>query len=360
MNALTLQLDCPGERGFTLRLAATLPASGITAVYGPSGCGKTTLLDCIAGLRRPARGGTLRFGDTIWQQDGLFVPPWQRRVGYVFQDARLLPHLNVAGNLRYASSRAPAAPPLPESELVSLLGLAPLLDHRPAALSAGQRQRVALARALLQAPHLLLLDEPLANLDTAASGAILALLARLKATLPMLYVSHDIEEVSAVADHIALLADGELVDQGPLIDMACRLDSRLSQEEQAAAILVGEVTEQDAGYGLTGVTVEGHTLYVNHLDQPAGSRRRLRVPARDVSLCLSRPEDSSILNILPVTVAGMEPQQAARVLLRLQLGQQYLLARITRKSAEALALKPGDTAFAQIKSVALLNEGTQP
>lgn len=245
-------------------------------------------------------------------------------------------------------------------QVVHWLELGQLLQRNPSALSAGQKQRVAIGRAVLSAPQLMLLDEPLANLDHSASQQCLAYLQHLaqQLDLPMLYVSHDIEEVSQLADHLVLLDQGELVDQGSLLDLCGRLDTRLSQEEQAAAIVMGTVGRHDPEFGLTELTVEGETLLVGHQPQAAGQKRRLRVPARDVSVCRKKPEDSSILNILPVTLAQMEADGDARVLLRLALGSQFLLARITRKSATRLQLQTGDQLFAQIKSAALLMESS--
>lgn len=358
MSELLVKLSCRGEDGFHLQLDCRLPGSGVTAIFGPSGSGKSTLLDCIAGLRDPDPGSLVRYGETTWLGNGRSLPPWRRPVAYVFQDARLFPHLDVAGNLDFARQRARGEPLAPRDALLQWLGLQPLLARKPDTLSAGQRQRVAIGRALLNNPRLLLLDEPLANLDHRASGECMALLQMLsrRLRLPMLYVSHDIEEVSNLADHILLLDNGRCADQGSMLDLSSRLDSRLSHHEQAAAILVGDISEPDDGYGLTGIRVEGETLYVNQLHQPIGASRRLRVPARDVSICLQRPNDSSILNILPVTIEQIEDCQGARLLLRLALGNQHLLARITRKSAQRLNLSPGDAVFAQIKSVALLNE----
>lgn len=358
MSGLDLRLDCRGEDGFRLQLDCRLPDSGVTAVFGPSGSGKSTLLDCIAGLRNPAPGSVIRFRDATWLEDGNNLPAWRRPVAYVFQDARLFPHLDVAGNLAFARQRARGEPLANFDDLVQWLGLEALLARQTDTLSAGQRQRVAIGRALLYNPALLLLDEPLANLDHRASAECMALLQMLarRLELPMLYVSHDIEEVSNLADHIMTLENGRCLDQGSMLVLSSRLDSRLSRHEQAAAILVGEVSEPDDGFGLTGIRVEGQTLYVNRLDQPAGARRRLRVPARDVSICLQEPADSSILNILPVIIDEIEECEGARLLLRLALGGQHLLARITRKSSERLGLAAGDSVFAQIKSVALLSE----
>ncbi len=360
MNELALRLDCPGEEGFRLQLDCRLPDTGITAIYGPSGSGKSTLLDCIAGLRRPAAGGLVRFRGESWLAQETFVPPWQRRVAYVFQDARLFPHLNVQQNLDYAASRRAGNGGASLEQVIRWLELGQLLQRDPAGLSAGQKQRVAIGRALLSAPQLLLLDEPLANLDHAASQQCLSCLQHLarELDLPMLYVSHDIEEVSQLADHLVLLEQGRIIDQGSLLDLCGRLDTRLSHEEQAAAILLGTVGRHDSEYALTELEVEGETLLVGHQQQAPGQKRRLRVPARDVSVCRQQPQDSSILNILPVTLTQLEADGEARVLLRLALGSQYLLARITRKSANRLQLQAGDRLFAQIKSAALLMESS--
>ena len=355
--SLTLDIRCEGEGNFTLAITCDIPNQGVTAIYGPSGSGKSTLLDCIAGLRQP-HDGTIHYNQQAWLDGSTNTPPWQRRIGYVFQDARLFPHLTVAGNLAYAAERAQGPQAMPEEKLQQILGLTELMTQKPDTLSAGQKQRVAIGRALLSAPQLLLLDEPLANLDQQASAECLGLLQQLagELELPMLYVSHDIEEVSQLADHLLLLDKGRLVEQGSLLALSSRLDTRLAHEEQAAAILQGTIRAQDDTFSLTEIDVEGETLYVNHLEQSPGAPRRLRIPARDVSICRSRPSDSSILNILPVTVTEIESCAGARLLLRLALGNQHLLARITHKSADRLQLQAGDQVFAQIKSVALLSE----
>lgn len=361
MNELTLKIHCLGDQGFELGVDCHVPDRGVTAIYGPSGSGKSTLLDCIAGLRNAEAGSVIRFRDQHWLSGDGPIPPWQRRIAYVFQDARLFPHLDVAGNLDFAERRATAEPPASRRTLVEWLEMESLLPQMPASLSAGQKQRVAIARALLSAPQLLLLDEPLANLDHIASARCLGYLQHLatELDLPILYVSHDMEEVSQLADHLLLLDDGQVKDQGSMLELSSRLDSRLSHEEQAAAILLGTVSGHDPEFGLSHIEVEGQVLQVNHLEQAVGSTRRVRIPARDVSIARSRPEDSSILNILPVTVSEMENCSGARLLLRLALGSQFLLARITRKSAQRLDIKPGDALFAQIKSAALLSEAAE-
>ena len=361
MSGLDLHINYLGEQGFRLQLKCKLPDQGITAIYGPSGSGKSTLLDCIAGLRQPGDDSSIQFQSDTWHDRTHNTPTWQRRIGYVFQDARLFPHLSVQQNLDYAlARRRPEPDRISLDKVITWLELADLLTRAPDTLSAGQKQRVAIARALLSAPRLLLLDEPLANLDHAASQQCLGYLQRLQEelNLPMLYVSHDIEEVTQLADHLALLDQGKLVDQGSLLDLCSRLDTRLSHEEQAAAITIGTITQHDEAYGITELDLEGQTLFVGHLPQAPGQQRRIRIPARDVSVCRERPSDSSILNILPVTLSEIENSGDTRILLRLALGSQFLLARITRKSAAELQLQVGDHLFAQIKSAALLMEAT--
>ena len=335
-----------------------MPASGITAIYGPSGSGKTTVLNCIAGLQGANRGSMIQFMSDIWQSDSTFIPPWQRGTGFVFQDARLFPHLSVKQNLNFAVQRRGDENRLPFNDVIDWLQLNDLLARLPESLSAGQKQRVAIGRALLSGPRLLLMDEPLANLDHAARDECLYYLRKLRNTLelPILYVSHNIEEVSQIADYLVLLENGRIESQGPLLELCSRLDTRLSHDEQAAAIVVGTIQSHDEQYGLSAFQIAGEILLVNHLESPIGQQQRLRIPARDVSICRARPLDSSILNIVPVELTEIEETGGSRVLLRLTLGEQFLLARITRKSVEALQLKIGDKVFAQIKSAALLTE----
>lgn len=362
MNGLQLDLALCADEAFSLTVKCHIPERGVTAVYGPSGSGKTTLLNCIAGLVSADPGSVVRFRDEIWQGPGCFRPPWERDIGVVFQDARLFPHLSVRENLEYALHRRRRHDDSIDLETAcQWLDLQALLNRPAPELSAGQKQRVAIARALLTAPRLLLLDEPLANLDKAARQQCLRYLQQLRDSidLPMVYVSHDMEEVSQMADNLLLLEHGKVVGEGSLLELCSRLDTGLSHEEQAASIVLGTVTGHDSRFGLTAIAVEGQIFQVNHLNQDIGTRCRLRIPARDISVCRERASDSSILNILPITLAEIEQTEANRVLLRLALGEQYLLARITRKSLEELELKTGDRLFAQIKSVALLIEALE-
>ena len=356
MSEICLNLSHVEESGFSLNFKCQVPTSGVTAIYGPSGSGKTTILNAVAGIQTTSGNSTIQFGDETWQDGTQITPPWQRRVGFVFQDARLFPHLNVRQNLEYALKRRGDETQPSFGEIVDWLDFKELLGRLPEHLSAGQKQRVAIGRALLCGPRILLMDEPLANLDHAARRECLHYIQRLRAELdiPILYVSHDIEEVSQIADKLLLLENGRLKAQGSLIDLCSRLDTRLSHEEHAAAIVTGAIQRHDTEFGLTEIRIDEQILLVNHLEAPLGQQQRIRIPARDVSICRARPLDSSILNIIPVELLEIETTSESRVLLRLSLGEQYLLARITRKSAELLKLTVGDKVFAQIKSAALL------
>ena len=356
MSGLAVRLTVPGADDFSLAVDTELPDRGVTAIYGPSGSGKTTLLECLAGLRRGDGENLVRYREQLWEGPGQFVPPWQRGIGFVFQDARLFPHLSVTENLHYGRRRQQGAVTALPEQVIEWLELGALLDRAPSSLSAGQRQRVAIGRALLSSPRLLLLDEPLANLDHRARRQCLHYLQSVRnaTDLPMIYVSHDIEEVSQLADHLLLLDHGRIEAQGPTLELCSRLDSRLAEDEQTAAIVSGTVARHDPEFSLTELNIEGTPVYVNQVDDPVGGRRRLRIPARDISICRERPRATSILNIFPVEVVGMRESGNGRLLLRLALGSQFLVARITRKSAVELALNIGEQVYAQIKSVALL------
>ncbi|WOJ97245.1 molybdenum ABC transporter ATP-binding protein [Congregibacter brevis] len=355
MNQLLLTIEHRDPSGFYLSVNTQIPQSGVTALFGPSGSGKTTILDCIAGLRPDITDATIVFDNETWQEGTQHTAPWQRSLGYVFQDARLFPHMTVAQNLAFAAKHAPA--PIDGDEIAGWMNIQTILDRLPETLSAGQQARVAIARALMRNPQLLLLDEPLANLDKRAAAQCLACLARIhqERDLPIIYVSHQIEEVSTIADQILLIDNGKVVEQGPLLELASELDTQLAEDESAASLLSVEVFGIDSDFGLTELRVDGQSLWVAG-DEHHGSTRRLRVPARDVSVCRERPTDTSIQNILPVTLVEIRRLSKAHCLLRLQLSEQCLLARITRRSEEDLKLRTGDQLFAQIKSTALLGD----
>ena len=345
--------------GFALDVDLDLPASGVTAVFGPSGCGKTTLLRCIAGLERGT--GRLDVNGDAWQDATNFLPAHRRPLGYVFQDARLFAHLTVRGNLEYGMRRAFRGASGPDSRgldsVVELLGLGPLLDRFPERLSGGEQQRVAIARALLTAPRLLLLDEPLAALDLARKQEILPYLERLRDELemPVLFVSHAADEVARLADHIVVMDAGRAVAQGPLGATLARIDLPIRLGEDAGAVFAGTVAERDAGWHLARVEFDGGELWVRDSGAALGSRVRLRILARDVSIAASRHDDVSIMNMLPATVtAHAGEDHPALVLVQLHVGGTALLARLTRRSAQRLDLAPGRRVWVQIKAVALI------
>ena len=349
--------------GFALDVETRLPGHGVTAVFGPSGCGKTTLLRAVAGLTRPAPGRVVVNGD-IWQDDArrLWRPTHQRALGVVFQDSGLFEHLTVQGNLDFGLRRVPPAErrvALPQA--VELLGIGPLLARRPAQLSGGERQRVAIARALATSPRLLLMDEPLAALDAARKAELLPYFERLSRELgvPMLYVTHSLDEVARLARHLLLIDAGRVTAQGPAAALLARLDVARQHGDDASALIEGTVAALDADYQLLQVRFDGGAIQcgprAGAVPPAPGQRVRLRVLARDVSLALSRARDTSILNVLPATVQSLADDGPAQTLVALEVGGTPLLARVTRKSTEALALTPGQPVYAQIKGVAVLD-----
>jgi len=346
------------EKGdFLLDAELDVPGKGVSAVFGPSGCGKTTLLRAIAGLE-PCADGFLRVGDSVWQQDGFTVPTHRRAVGYVFQEPSLFAHLDVRRNLEYGLKRAPASEHRISMErAITLLGIEPLLKRRADQLSGGERQRVAIARALAMSPGILLMDEPLSALDAARKQEILPYLESLNDALdiPVLYVSHSPDEVARLADYLVLLEAGRVTATGPVDEILTRLDLPLAHGEEAEALIKATVAGHDDEYNLTHLDFAGGRFTVTHKQLPLGHSVRLRVAAKDVSLTLEHQSGTSILNIFPASVEELMPVGSAQVMVRLITGGVPMLARITRKSASLLDLKPGKTVFAQAKSVALLS-----
>ena len=367
---------------FVLDVDLTLPAKGVTVLYGQSGSGKTTLLRCLAGLEH-APGGVLNVDGDQWQGDELFVPTHKRPIGYVFQEPSLFEHLTVEGNLSYAQKRVDLAGSsgsvLSSKEVIELLGIENLMQRKPNQLSGGEKQRVAIARALFSQPELLLMDEPLASLDTQRKREILPYLEKLRLELkiPIVYVTHSIDELSRLADWVVVLDQGRVVASGSLADVLTALDSPM-QLDYAGVVLETTILSREAQWALMRVSFIGGELLLADNGRAEGETLRVRVDARDVSLTLSQHTDTSILNALPATVIEISAclSQDA-VLVKLGLGHQstaaldeskamdeqskasrdsneMLLSRITRRSAEHLALAVGSQVWAQIKSVAVL------
>jgi len=344
--------------GFDLDVAFTAPLPGVVALFGVSGAGKSSLVNLIAGLARPD-AGHIRVGDDVLFDAGrgVDVPVERRRIGYVFQDARLFPHQGVAANLRYGLNRAPAGDRrIGFDAVVDLLGLEVLLTRRPHHLSGGERQRVALGRALLAQPRLLLMDEPLASLDAARKREVLPYVERLRdeLKLPIVYVSHAMNEVARLADTLVLLDRGRVLAHGPLTELAARADLPLADDGfDVGAIFDARVAHHDAERGLTALAFAGGSLLSPLLDLPLGTHRRIRIRARDVVLATRRPEAISLHNILPGTVLDVTPRGPAGALVRIQVGEAVLLARVTRDAVTQLGLRPGVAAFALLKSAVI-------
>ena len=346
------------RRGFTLDVNLQLPSRGITALFGASGSGKTTCLRILAGLEQQAKGRVSVAGE-VWQDSakGTFRPVHQRALGYVFQEASLFDHLTVQDNLKYGYRRTPRVQRQQGwDHAVALLGIGHLLQRWPHELSGGERQRVAIGRALASSPRLLLMDEPLAALDAPRKAEILPYLERLQAELliPMVYVSHAIDEVARLADHLVLMDAGRVTASGPTIPMLTRLDLPLAHGDTAGAVLTCTVVSHDAQDHLTTTEFSGGRLLVSRQSAAVGQRLRIRVQARDVSLTLQQQTGTSILNILRGTVLTLSPDSPGQLMVAIDVGGCTLLARITVRSAQALGLASGMTVFAQIKGVAIL------
>ena len=353
---LSLKLTRGGEAAFELSVDLTLPSSGTTVIFGPSGGGKTTILRAIAGLE-PDVKGHIRINQQTWQAPGVFLPAHQRRVGFVFQHSALLPHLSVEQNLRYGWQRVGGT----EAEFVQCvqqLDLAPLLQRAIGQLSGGERQRVALGRALLTRPDILLLDEPLAALDAVRRSEILGYLERLKqtTTIPMLYVTHAVDEMSRLADYLVLMKGGRVRQAGPALEVMNHPEAPLALRDDAGVVVQASVQQRDA-HGLLTLQSPMGTLYAHGPAHAPGDRLRVRIHARDVSLALSHHSDTSMLNILPITVVALRDGAGGQALIELSTGdqpEQRLLAKISYASVARLNIEPGLALWAQIKAVALL------
>ena len=344
---------------FQLSVDLFLPGSGITVLFGDSGSGKTTLLRCIAGLEQ-APQGFLEINGKIWHDSakGVFSPTHKRPLGYVFQEANLFPHLTVLGNIQFGLRRI--GQPLWTSELhqiIELMGISPLLDRLPHKLSGGESQRVAIARALALKPELLLMDEPLASLDFRRKQEILPYLIKLhqQTRIPILYVTHSLQEAAQLADYLVILSKGHVLASGPLPETLGRIDIPLAHEKEAITMWEVTVARHEPEHHLTYVTFAGGTLCLPAIAAEADTPLRLQIYAHDVSIALEMPIATSILNILPATITDVADNHQGRSVVQLKVGDLHLLAHITSKSAQLLKLKIGVSVNAQIKGTAILN-----
>jgi len=341
---------------FALDLAFEAP-DGVTVLFGRSGSGKTSVINAVAGLMQPDAGRIAVAGRVLFDSAaGVSVPVHRRRLGYVFQEGRLFPHLTVRQNLIYARRVQGLGPDNAALDrVVALLGLESLLDRQPAALSGGEAQRVAIGRALLSDPVMLLMDEPLAALDGARKAEILPYLERLRreAGVPILYVSHNMAEVARLATHVVAMEGGRVTQAGPAEAMLADPGLvRVMGLRDAGAVLQARVLRHGED-GVSDLQVSGGVLCLPLVDAPVGTDLRVRILAQDVMLATERPRNISALNILPVTVLALRRGDGPGVIVQVQAGDDLLLARITRRSADALGLRPGGTCFAVLKSVAV-------
>jgi molybdate transport system ATP-binding protein len=345
-----------GFSGFSVDIAFEAATPGVIALFGPSGAGKSTVLSAVAGLLRADRARVVIDG-TVLEDTAARVrmKPERRRVGLVFQDARLFPHMTVAGNLRYGQRRAPSQG-IGFDGVVELLGLGALLGRRPIGLSGGERQRVAIGRALLAQPLLLLMDEPLASLDAARRAEILPYLARLKTALrlPVLYVTHALDEVMRLADTLVLIEAGRVRAAGPVASVVGRADLPLAARDDAGALLTGVVAAHDPARRLTQLQCDSQPIWAPLLEHDIGSTLRIRVPAREVVLATAVPQAISLHNVVPCRVRGLVTDAGGgSVLVELGMGQAMLLARVTADAVERLDLHPDAAVLALFKSMAL-------
>ena len=329
---------------------------GVTVLFGPSGAGKSTVVKAVAGLFRPDAGRIAVEGRVLLDTAaGVCLPPHRRRLGLIFQDGRLFPHLSVRGNLEYGGRFAPKDRPRESLErVVDLLGIAALLDRRPTALSGGEKQRVAIGRALLAAPEMLLADEPLAALDAARKAEILPYFERLRdeVGVPILYVSHAVSEVARLATTVVVLQDGRVAAQGPAAEVLGDPAVTPTGPRDAGALLSARVVRHHDD-GLSEVQAGAAVLFLPRLDAAPGATLRLRVAAQDVMLARARPEGVSALNILPAAVTGLRAVSDTSVLVSLDTAAGRLLSRVTRRSAGMLDLETGLAVHAIVKSVAV-------
>ncbi len=357
-----IEIDVEKRLGaFLLDARFAAPATGITALFGRSGAGKTTLVNLLAGLVRPDRGRIAVGGEVLFSaEEGIDVPPERRRLGYVFQEGRLFPHYSVHGNLTYGRRRGARGGAIGFDAVVALLGLGALLDRRPGDLSGGEKQRVAIGRALLAEPRLLLMDEPLASLDAPRKAEILPFIEKLRDELhlPVIYVSHAMEEIVRLADTLVLMSEGRIAAVGPVEELTSRLDLRpLTGRYEAGAVIRATVAGHDVTYGLSELAFPGGRLRVSHVALPLGTPVRARIRARDVALATTRPIGISFRNIFAARVTEVAPERAPIVDVRLDIGTPAqpvaLWARVTARAAHELGLTPGREVFALVKTVAL-------
>jgi molybdate transport system ATP-binding protein len=358
---MILDVDIRHDQGPFMLQARFQSEGGLTALFGPSGSGKTTLVNAIGGLIRPSHGRIAAMGRVLVDtEQGIFVPKHRRRIGYVFQEGRLFPHLNVRQNLLFGRWFTPKHERIASfDKVVALLGIGHLLDRWPSTLSGGEKQRVAIGRALLADPQFLLMDEPLASLDEARKAEIYPYIERLRdeGGIPIILVSHSVAEIARLATSVVVLSHGQVAASGQASDIL-RHTSLFPQfgPAEAGALMEARVLRHEGAYDLTVLQAKAGTLTVPRLDRPVGASLRVRLRARDIILSLKPPEGLSAMNVLPGTILSISEQDGSSVDVVLDCGGDSLVAHVTRKSVERLGLAPGLSVYAIIKSIAFDQE----
>ena len=346
---------------FNLAITITVPARGVTVLFGPSGSGKTTVLRCVAGLERAS--GQILIGDEVWQDDQrqIFVPTWQRELGFVFQEASLFEHLDVRRNLEFGLNRLRIerqAARVALDHAIDLLGIGSLLDRSTVNLSGGEKQRVAIARALVTKPRILLLDEPLASLDIARRKEIMPWLERLHRELqiPVIYVTHSLDELARLADHVVMLDQGRVSASGKLQDICTHPIMTMPAGDEAGVVIESTIQRIDREFHLAEVSFGNGTLWVRDAGVPAGAPIRVRILARDVSLATSAQGSSTIQNVISGVIESITNEaHASQALVSVRCGEAMLLSRVTHRALAMLQLHTGSPVWCQVKSAALID-----
>ena len=350
--AYKLQLN-----NFELDVDFEIPSQGISVLFGPSGSGKSSVLNHVSGLddQSNIKYAKLELNDVVYDdsEDNIKLNPWQRKIAYVFQDNRLFPNMTVQQNIHFGYKRRQST--LDINEVIDKFKIRDLLQHYPEQLSGGQKQRVSMVRALLSNPELLIMDEPLAALDYQSREELLPYIECIhkELTIPVIYVSHDIKEVLRLADYIVVMNEGKVIDKGELADL-CISQPLLTQAEGASFILQGEVENNFTEEMLLQVNCEKQSVFITGKDVSLGDSLRILIHAKDVSLCLSPTEDSSILNCIPVVVDSIKDKSNGKYEVSAKLGEQVIVAMISYRSAKVLELEKGKSIFAQFKATAMI------